>query len=141
MLASDNGTQLTSQEFSNFLTANGIRHIKTASFHPSSNGQDLPLIRRLSNFLLHYRRVPHALTKQSPAELFLGRPIRSRLDCLKPQERDVTFVKESSSTKFNIGDLDNRPHPESRWFCPLFHPGPTGRVETPHRSTAAFQRL
>ena len=123
VLVSDNGPQLTSQEFSNFLTANGIRHIKTAPFHPSSNGQaerfvqtlkkglrsssssDLPLIRRLSNFLLHYRRAPHALTKRSPAELFLGRPIRSRLDCLKPQERDATFVKESSSTKFNIGDL------------------------------------
>ncbi|KAL5517106.1 hypothetical protein EMCRGX_G002578 [Ephydatia muelleri] len=37
-LMSDNGSQFTSQEFKKFLRTNGVRHILTASYHPSSNG-------------------------------------------------------------------------------------------------------
>ena len=122
VLVSDNGPQLTSREFSNFLALNGIRHIRTAPFHPASNGQaerfvqtlkkglrsnsssKLPLFRRLNLFLFHYRRAPHALTKKSPAELFLGRALRSSLDVLKPREADAISVQIPSSTKFHVGD-------------------------------------
>ena len=34
----DNGTQFTSAEFETFMKNNGIRHIKTSSYHPASNG-------------------------------------------------------------------------------------------------------
>ena len=38
-VVSDNGTQFTSEEFSQFMKANGIKHIRTAPYHSSSNGQ------------------------------------------------------------------------------------------------------
>ena len=38
-LVSDNGPQFTSKEFEQFARANGIRHIRSAPYHPASNGQ------------------------------------------------------------------------------------------------------
>ena len=43
------------------------------------------LTRNLNTFLQHFRKTPHAETKDSPAKLFLGRNIRTRLDLVRPQ--------------------------------------------------------
>jgi len=37
-LASDNGPQFTSSEFTQFLEGNHIKHILSAPYHPASNG-------------------------------------------------------------------------------------------------------
>ena len=37
-LVSDNGPQFTSEEFAHFMKTNGIKHIHSAPYHPSSNG-------------------------------------------------------------------------------------------------------
>lgn len=37
-LVSDNGPQFMSAEFSKFIALNGIKHITSAPYHPSTNG-------------------------------------------------------------------------------------------------------
>lgn len=37
-LVSDNGPQLVSEEFKAFMEENGIQHIKSAPYHPATNG-------------------------------------------------------------------------------------------------------
>ena len=102
-LVSDNGPQLVSHEFADLLPANGVKLIRTAPYHSSSNGPveqlvqtfkqsmktgehgGLTLQHQLQNFLMTYRSTPHATTGQSPASLFLGRPIPTRFDLLRPE--------------------------------------------------------
>ena len=38
ILVTDNGSNFTSSEFEEFLKSNGIRPVKTALYHPASNG-------------------------------------------------------------------------------------------------------
>lgn len=106
-LVSDNGPQLVSKEFTQFLERNGIKHTAVPAYHPASNGAaersvqilkraltknvleaegkaPLPLSLRLANFLLMYRSTPHTVTGRTPAELFLKCQIRTRFCLLKP---------------------------------------------------------
>ena len=101
-IVTDNGPQFISDEFANFTKANGIKHIRTAPYHPASNGlaerfvqslkQSLKttsnsghsLNYRVSNYLLSYRSTPHATTGVAPCTLFLKRNLRTRFDLLRP---------------------------------------------------------
>ena len=50
---------------------------------------------QLQNFLLSYRSTAYATTKVQPCELFLKRPMHTRLDLLRPDtERVVTDNQE-----------------------------------------------
>ena len=101
-IVSDNGAQFVSEEFQAFIRSNGIRRIISAPYHPATNGlvekavqtfkQALPSMYQSSNqvkeklakFLIPCRNTPHSTTGVSPAQLFLGRPLRTRLDLVKP---------------------------------------------------------
>ena len=101
-IVSDNGPQFVSKEFAEFVENNGIKHIRVAPYHQSSNGaaeravqtvknalktsarDGGTLASRLQRFLLAYRVAPHQTTGRSPAELMLGRQPRTRLDMLQP---------------------------------------------------------
>ncbi len=113
VLVSDNGPQFTSEEFQKFLKANGVKHARSAPFHPATNGLAERMVQtvkralccskgstsiqqRLDTFLLAYRNTPHATTKESPAMLFLHRRLRTRFDLLKP---NVASVVEKAQGK------------------------------------------
>ena len=101
-LVSDNGPQFVSGDFACFLKRNGVKHIRCAPYHPSSNGaaerfvktfknamkagdtHGPPFHQRLMNFLLTYRSTPHATTNVAPCTLFLNRHVRTRFDLLRP---------------------------------------------------------
>lgn len=100
IVVTDNGSNFMSSEFKSFLQKNGIRHITSAPYHPSSNGlveravrtfkqgmkkqSDGTVETKLNRFLLSYRITPQSTTGESPAQLRWGRSLRSHLDLLRP---------------------------------------------------------
>ena len=78
LIVSDNGTGFISEEFAAFFKTNGVRHVRTAPYHPSSNGQAERFVRilkealkkvagkdveaQLARFLFRYRITPHTTT-------------------------------------------------------------------------------
>ena len=114
-IISDNGRTFTSEEFQTFCRNNGIIHKTSAPWHPATQGlverfvQTFKLAmksastdggslhQKINSFLLQYRNAPHATTNESPAKLFLGRQLRSRLDLIKPNIRDTVEKKQFMS--------------------------------------------
>ncbi|XP_040359235.2 uncharacterized protein K02A2.6-like [Ixodes scapularis] len=115
-IVSDNGPQLVSEEFQVFMKNNGVRHIVSAPYHPSTNGlaerfvQTLKSALRkssagesleeaLQHFLLTYRNTPHSTTGETPANLLMGRRLRSRLDVIKPTVEGKVIDKQFIQSK------------------------------------------
>ena len=99
-VVSDNGPQFSSAYFQAFCKTNGIHHIRVTPYHPSSNGlaeRAVKIVKlglkkqtqgslndKLARVLLQYRYTPHTTTGMIPAELVMGRTLRSRLNFLIP---------------------------------------------------------
>ena len=122
-IVSDNGPQFISKEFKDFTVSNGIKHHLSVPYHPATNGQVERFVQtmkqairagsassvqqRLDCFLLSYRNSPHSTTKETPAMLFLGRPLHSRLDLLKPDVTSTVVGKQATE----IGVRESRSKP------------------------------
>ena len=129
IIVSDNGTVFTSEEFETFMKLNGIRHVKAAPYHPSTNGiaeralkENLKkskaesLETMISCFLFKYQTTPHTTTGISPAELLMGRQLCSHLSLLHPdfslqnrvtnkqQNQKCHHDAHASKRHFTIGD-------------------------------------
>ena len=130
-IVSDNGTCFTSWEFRQFCTKNGIHHVKSAVYKPSTNGLAENMVKQFKNaiktnpnediktridkFLFKHRLTPHTTTGQSPASLMFGRRLRSTLDLIHPMANTKQRVlKKQENQKSNYSSkrprvLDLRP--------------------------------
>lgn len=106
VIVTDNGRTFTSHEFQQFLLVNGIKHKTTAPYSPATNGQAERFVQTmkqalkrmkcdtssidlmLSKMLLQYRSMFHAATNKTPAKMFIGRKLSTRLDLLRPIEEE-----------------------------------------------------
>ncbi len=125
-VVSDNGPQFVAAEFKEFMHSNGIKHYLSAPYHPRSNGEaeravrtfktamktmkkgNASLNQRLACFLLSYRTTPHTITGRTPAEMLMGRSVRTRLSAMKP-DLGNRMNKRSSKVnttprEFQVGD-------------------------------------
>ncbi|XP_033729473.1 uncharacterized protein K02A2.6-like [Pecten maximus] len=128
-LVTDNGPQFVSEEFQQFMRFNAIRHTTSAPYHPRTNGLAERLVqtfkqamkasrkdggtlnKKLSNFLLAYRSTPHTTTNETPAHLFLGRSLQTRLSLVTlntrrtvQQKQEQMMDENRSSRQFNEGE-------------------------------------
>ena len=86
-LRSDNGPQFSSHDFSKFASSYGFQHITSSPRFPQSNGQVERAVQSIKRMLkrsqdphiavLSYRATPHPWCGYSPAELCMGRRIRT----------------------------------------------------------------
>ncbi|XP_054259997.1 uncharacterized protein K02A2.6-like [Macrosteles quadrilineatus] len=118
VLVSDNGTQLTSTLFENYLKKYKIIHKTIAPFCPKSNGQVERSVQTVKN-LLHacggghnedkintilkqLRKTHHSATGQSPYLLMFGRNVRTEMDLMvertpTPQMKRQVLTRRSFS--------------------------------------------
>uniref|UniRef100_A0A0K8T6F4 RNA-directed DNA polymerase n=1 Tax=Lygus hesperus TaxID=30085 RepID=A0A0K8T6F4_LYGHE len=114
VLVSDNAAIFKSEEFQSHCKERGIFQKFSASNHPATNGlaerciqtlkrrlkaaagDTTPLPTKVQNILFRYRATP-LVSGQSPAELYLKRRIRTRLDALLPNANARVPSSPSSS--------------------------------------------
>lgn len=122
-LMSDNGPQFSSSEFRNFVEEWNFSHISSSPHYPQSNGEAERAVRTAKGILkqkkpelalLTYRATPLPALGVSPAELALGRRLRTTLpvppETLMPsavhpnivQERDENY-KRTTRGYYNKG--------------------------------------
>lgn len=120
-LVSDNGPQLTAEEFKQFCSSNGIQHLTTAPFHPASNGLAERFVRTFKTsvaknidcglsvknavlkYLSTYRSMPNSEGK-SPSELLHGRKIRTLLTQLPSQPEQQVREKVNNGARYKVGE-------------------------------------
>ena len=117
IIVSDNGPAFVSDAFKDFMSQNGIRHIRTSPYHPPSNGlaeravQTFKLAMKktssssisssLTKFLFRYQITPHPTTGRTPSEMLMGRRLRSRLSLMLPNTAPKVHQAQESQKKIS----------------------------------------
>ena len=117
-LVADNGKQLISDEFKQYLKQHGIKLRNVTPYSPWVNGEVERFNRslkkasqcahaegkdwrkELNKFLLLYRTTPHATTGQCPATVFFGRGIKNDIpEYNKDEQQDTELDRKDREKK------------------------------------------
>ena len=119
-IVTDNGTQFTSNQFDELCKLNNIKHLRTATFHPQSNGQaerfvdtvqrtlrklspeGRNLAQHLSTFLQTYLSTPNPISHQTPFEMMFGRKMVTPLNAMLPSKKDSSIENIAQNNAFNM---------------------------------------
>ena len=127
ILVTDNSLQFTSAQFAQFTKNNGIKHVTSSPYHPSTNELAEIMVQtfkegmrrqktgsietRNARFLVAYRNTPQSTTGVSPAVMMYKRPLRCHLDLLKPNNEETVQARQqlnhdvhSKDRKFQVND-------------------------------------
>ena len=118
-LVIDNGPQFVAKEFEWSMLNNEIKHIRSAPYHPATNGlverfmqsfkRAMEAIKnsrqawqhRLSSILLAYCSIPHTVTNVSHGSLFLQRELRTRLHLLWETTEQIVRKKQEEQKEWH----------------------------------------
>ena len=141
-IVSDNGGQLASAEIESYLSSCDITHKFSSPYFPESNGQSERYVHVAKsilcqkdpvNALLVYRSTPHSVTGFPPAQLLMGRNLKTRLPMLstmlKPQWPDLEVVRSNDER----GKANNEFYYNERYNVkplPKLFPNDTVRMKT-----------
>ncbi|KAK6029503.1 integrase core domain protein, partial [Ostertagia ostertagi] len=146
-LVSDNGPPFTSKDFKEYCEQRGIQQIFTPPYHPNSNGEAERFVQTFKNslykglkagkseevavsdLLLEYRVTPHVATGKSPAELLMGRRLRTVFDIKKSgviarsnkykEDMKKYYNRGKKERKFGVGQevfIRNYSGSEQKWI-------------------------
>ena len=124
-LISDNGPQYSAKEFEDFAKSYDFSHKTSSPYHPQGNGEAERGVKTVKKLLkgskdphlalLSYRATPLPWCNQSPAQLLMGRRIRSNLPVsptlLRPEWPNLQeFCSQDSSYKAKLKKQFDRRH-------------------------------
>nr|XP_043895059.1 uncharacterized protein K02A2.6-like [Solea senegalensis] len=117
MIVSDNAQCFVSEQTREFMTRNGVTHVTSAPYHPSSNGLAERAVQtfkelmkkssgdtvetKLNRALFSYRITPQSTTGLSPAEMLMGRKLRCTLDLIHPDLKKKVEAKQTSQKAYH----------------------------------------
>ena len=99
VVRSDNGPQFSAEEFTKFSNSFGFQHVTSSPRYPQSNGQVERMVQTMKKMIqksddpylaiMSYRATPHPWCDLSPAELLMGRRMRTTI----PQTKELLTPK------------------------------------------------
>ena len=123
IVVSDNGPQYTSYEFQEFKSTYDFRHTTSSPYFPQSNGLAERMVKTVKNLikktrdpslaLLTYRTTPLTWCKISPAELLMGRRLRTNL----PQVNQFLVPAWPDLKKFREQDKEYKVKQKRNYDC------------------------
>ncbi|GBP24713.1 Uncharacterized protein K02A2.6 [Eumeta japonica] len=107
-IVTDNATPFTSARFRRYCEVNDIKHVTIPPYHPASNGQAEITVKLIKRAL--------KLRPVSPAQLMLGRNVRTRLDLLCPRKDVPKHVAPAPSAANLAQSVSRSQISQSKYF-------------------------